>query len=489
MDRDGISARRRAWGVLGGALAGGAVLLLPAPAGLSDEAWKVAAIAVVMVIWWVGNVLPRAVTSLLPLLAFGPMGVLPMGQTAVAYAHPLLFLMLGGFVMGHAMEKAGLHERLTAWVLKPDWVRAGPRRVVAVLMLVTAGFSGIVSNTATVLMMLPLALAVAQAIDDKPERRAGFALALAYAASIGGMTTLIGTPPNAVLAGMAPDFAGSEVGFARWMLIGVPAALLMLPLAWWAVAVSTYDMPRQFSREVAAPKMPAARPGERWVAGVIVVAMLAWLTRGDKALGWVTIPGWGGFFPGKGFELDAGVALLAATALFVVPGVKTSDGGRRTLLTWNEAEGAIPWSVILLLGGGFALAKGISTTGLTQWVAGGVSSLEGVPTVAKLFAVCLTMTFVTELTSNTATAQIVLPILGDAAPVVGVAPLAWMVPATLSASCAFMMPVATAPNAIVAEGGNVDTKRMMQAGIRLNLLGAVVLTGIGWLWVPVVFGG
>lgn len=484
----GIPAQRRAVGVALGLGLAALVWWAPRPASLTPEAWSVASISVLMAVWWVADVLPRAVTSLVPLVAFPLTGAMSMGDTAPSYGHPLLFLMLGGFVMGAGMEQVGLHERLTALLLRPAWVRRGPRRVLGALMLVTAGMSGLVSNTATILMMLPLAFAMAR-VGARPgeDARGAFVLALAYAASIGGMTTLVGTPPNAVLAGMVPDLIGSEVGFAQWLWIGVPAAGLLLPVAWWSVAVNTYALPDRFTSPVPAPDMPAAHAAERWVIGVVGMALVAWLTRSDKVLGDLTLHGWESWVDGKGYELDAMVALLAAMALFAVPGVRGPDGHRTVLLSWSETERAIPWSVLLLLGGGFALAKAIVATGLTEWLASGISGLEGVPLAGKVLVVCLVMTFVTELTSNTATAQIALPILAQAAVVSGVAPMMWLVPATLSASCAFMMPVATAPNAIAAEAGGVSGREMARAGLQLNLLGAAVITLLTMVWVPWVF--
>lgn len=469
----------RGRGVVLGAVVAAVVWSLPTPTGLTIEAHKVAVIAVVMALWWVLEVLPMAVTAMMPLVLFPLAGVRTLGEVSVSYAHPLLFLMLGGFVIGHAMEQVGLHRRLTAWILAPAWVRTSPRAVLAALMIVGAALSGIVSNTATMVMMLPLASLLGRRCGEGRTQTA-FVLALAYSTSIGGMTTLVGTPPNAVLAGLAPELVGREIGFARWMAVGVPTAVLLLPIAWWAVAWWTFRLPGQFDEPIDAPVADARQPGEIAVWSLTTVAMVAWLTRADKALGWVTIPGWSTWMPGKGSELDALVAMAVALSLFLVP----AKG--RFLLSWPAVERAVPWSVLLLLGGGFALASAISATGLTAWFATAASGARGLPIALVILLICLLMTGLTELTSNTATATIALPLLATAAVAAEMDPMLWMVPATLSASCAFMMPVATAPNAIAVEGGGVDPRDMVRAGLVLNILGAVAITIIGALWLPLV---
>ncbi|MGC6493042.1 MAG: SLC13 family permease [Myxococcota bacterium] len=460
-----------------GLVLAGVVSGLPTPEGLPYDAQLTAAVAVLMAVWWVFDSLPRAVTSLVPLVAFPVMGIQTLGVSAASYAHPLLYLMLGGFVMGAAMERVGLHERLVALVLQPHWIRINPRRILAALMLATAGLSGLVSNTATTLMLLPLAVSLGRGCDSVP----AFVLGLAYAASIGGMSTLIGTPPNAVLAGMSPDLAGVEIGFAGWLLVGIPAVLLLLPAAWWVLTRMAFEVPESSGAAADAPTVPAWREGEQRVLWIVVGAFVLWLARAEKDLGVVTLPGWGPWFDGKGSELDAGVAMLTAIVLFAVP------LGRNTL-TWREVESSIPWGVLLLLGGGFSLAGAVASSGLTAWIASGADAVAGWPTWLTVSLICTAITFVTELTSNTATTQIALPLLAEAATRAGVAPLAWMIPATLSASCAFMMPVATAPNAIAAEAGGVSTADMVRGGLVLNMAGVAVLTVIGVGWVPWAFG-
>jgi sodium-dependent dicarboxylate transporter 2/3/5 len=473
----------RRWGVAIGIVAAVCVRLLPTPDGMGADAHSVAAVAVMMAGWWVFGVLPMPVTALVPLVAFPLIGIASLKEVATSYAHPLLYLMLGGFVIGHAMERVGLHRRLTAWMLAPSAVRRSPQAVLAALMLVGGGLSGLVSNTATTLMMLPLAVHLADRCGGGPARPA-FVLGLAYSTSIGGMTTLVGTPPNAVFAGLAPTLIDFDVGFDQWMLMGVPTAAVMLPLAWWCVTRVGFEVPDRFVSPLEAPDASEPAEGERAVWALTALAMLAWLTRSDKAFAGLTVPGWGSLLPGSGSEADATVAMGVALLLFLVP---TPKGRRRFLLDWREVEAAVPWSVLLLLGGGFALAGAISKSGLTAWIASGAVHAQGLPLPLTVLVLCLGMTFVTELTSNTATATIALPLLSEAALVAGVPPLAWIVPATLSASCAFMMPVATAPNAIAAEAGGVAARDMARTGFALNVLGAVAITILATVWMPLVF--
>ncbi len=477
----GSSYRMR--GVMSGAVVAAVLWMLPTPEGLTSDAHAVAVMSAVMVMWWVGQVLPMAVTAMVPLIVLPLVGTSSLAEVARSYAHPLLYLMLGGFVLGHGMERVGLHLRLTAWMLGPERVRRSPRSVLAVLMLVCAVLSGLISNTATTLMMLPLATSLAARCGGGRLRPA-FVLGLAWSASIGGMSTLVGTPPNAVFAGMSETLLQRSIGFGSWMWVGVPTVLLMLPIAWWTISSWGFALGRRFDTPLVCPEVPAPHPAERVVLGIAGLALLAWLTRSDKMLGIVTIPGWSRWFDARGTELDAVVALVAAFAIFLVPSGRSD---RAHLVRWGEAERAIPWSVLLLLGGGFAMAAAIGSSGLTAWLASGAVALRGLPLPVTVLALCLVMTFVTEVTSNTATATIALPLLAEAAVAAGVDPMAWMVPATLSASCAFMMPIATAPNAIASQAGGVEARDMARAGLVLNLLGALVVTGVGVVWAPWVF--
>jgi solute carrier family 13 (sodium-dependent dicarboxylate transporter), member 2/3/5 len=478
----------RLGGVAFGLAAAALVLALPGAEGLTVAGQRTGAVAVLMAIWWLGGVLPMAVTALVPLVAFPLLDIMSIKAAAAPYAHHLNFLMLGGFVIGHATEEVGLHHRLTAHLLRPAAVRASPRRVVLAMMVSAAVISGLVSNTATMVMMLPLAASLAATTSDAPKAHSTFVLCLAYACSIGGVTTLVGTPPNAVLAGLASD-AGREISFASWMALGVPFAICALPLAWWVVTRLAMPLPDHFETPLEALPIPAWRPGERSVLAVVAGALFLWLTRRPLVLGPLDLPGWSSWVPGQ--VSDAWVAILAALVLFMLPRTgpaRPDDGAEgRFLLSWRRTEAAIPWSVLILLGGGFSLAAAISASGLTAWLAGGTAMLAELPLTLSVPLLCLAMSFLTELTSNTATTQIALPLLAAGAAAAGVDPLLWMVPAAVSASCAFMMPVATAPNAIASEAGGVAPGDMAYAGLALNVLCAGVAAVLTLVLTPLLF--
>lgn len=470
---DGLRTRTgwRLGGVAFGVLVATAIVVGPTPEGLSEPGKRAGAVALVMALWWLGGVLPAALVALLPLVAFPALGVLSTAEVAPGYADPLLFLLLGGFVLGHAMEEVGLHRRLVAVLLGPAWVRARPDRVVGALMVAAAVVSGFVSNTGTMVMLLPLGLALAARVSADGRVRSAFSLSLAYACSIGGVATLVGTAPNAVFAGLAAKLPSGPVSFLEWMAIGVPFVVLALPVAWFVVNRVTLRLPDAPDAPIAAPPWPARQRGERAVLAIIVACFAAWVTRADVNLGWATLPGWGSWVPKK---IDDGfVAMLAAMACFLIPG-RSEEGG--FLLSWRKAAAALPWSVLTLLGGGFAMANGISASGLTDWVAQGTAGLEALGDGPRTLLICVSVAFLSAFTSNTATTQVVLPLLSAGAAAAGVDPRLWMVPATISASCDFTLAVGTPPNAIAAEAGGVRAADMAFAGLILNVACAFVAT-------------
>jgi sodium-dependent dicarboxylate transporter 2/3/5 len=468
------------------------LLGLPAPEGLSVPAWRTAAVGALMATWWLGRVLPLAVTALIPVLALPVLGILPLADAAMAYADPLNLLMFGGFVLGYAMERAGLHTRLVAALLRPAWVRGAPDRVLLALMLATGLLSSILSNTATMLMLLPVAVDLGRRCTDQGRERSAFVLGLAYAASLGGLGTLVGTPPNAILANVHP-----EVTFARWSALGVPALLVGIPVAWWVVARLAILLPRRFESPPPAPH-PGPWTGQQVaVLTVLGAALIAWMFRVDidMGAGW-GVPGWGDLLP-PGASHDAWVAVGAAGLVFLIPAANPESGeDGRMLVSASGLERSVPWSVLLLLGGGFSLAEAVERTQLTQYLGQGTAWLARVQgywgegswwgLALAVLLVCLALTFATEMTSNTATAQILLPVLAAGAVTAGLDPLYWTIPATLSVSCAFMMPVATAPNAIAAAAG-VSPADMAFAGLILNFVFAVFLSILVLALVPLVF--
>ncbi|MDP7397835.1 MAG: SLC13 family permease, partial [Lentisphaeria bacterium] len=394
-----------------------------------------------------------------------------------------------------AMQKWNLHERIALNII----VRTGtnPSRLVLGFMLGTAFLSMWISNTATTLMMMPIALAVIGQIKQRADGQGienfpvALMLGIAYAASVGGIATLVGTPPNGVLItqyqGLFPD--APEIGFFQWMLIGVPTAAVLLPVTWillTRVLFNFRDLTFTGARAEIKGRIQslgAMNRGERIVLVVWVCTALAWIFRADIGLGVLTIPGWRNIFPNPAYVHNGTVAIAAAMALFAIP-VDLRRG--EFALDWNWAK-RIPWGILILFGGGLALARAFTSTGLVEWLGGKLVLLDGIPPLFVVLAIALMLTFLTEVTSNTGTTAIMLPILGGAALALGVHPLLLMIPATISASCAFMLPVATPPNAIVFDGGHVTVPQMARAGILLNLIGVVLVTLVTYfIAVPVL---
>ncbi|HEY8520485.1 MAG TPA: DASS family sodium-coupled anion symporter [Gammaproteobacteria bacterium] len=459
------------------------MLWLPPPEGLDIVPWRVAAVAVLMAVFWLTEAAPIPVTALLPVVLFPTLGVFSGVEAAAPYADPIVFLFLGGFLIALAVERANLHRRIALTVLS----RIGPREDLQVggFMMATAAISMWVSNTATAALMLPVALSVVPpAVDGGSNRpRSEFAtalmLAVAYGASIGGMATLIGTPPNAFLAGFMRATYGVEIGFAEWLLVGVPFSLVMLIGCWLlltrvAYKVSVKDIPgaRAVVREELRKMGPLSRMEKR-VAVVFAATAALWIFRPLLARRWPELQ-----------LSDTTIAMAAALALFFVP-----SGERRgeQLLHWECAR-RVPWGVLVLFGGGLSLAAAVADSGLAEWIGTRLAALEGVPVLVLVLAVAAVVLLLTELTSNTATTATFLPIVAALAVSVGQDPLLLTIPAVLAASCAFMLPVATPPNAIVFGSGHVTIPQMVRAGLWLNLGGLVAIMLVTYLLVGAVFG-
>lgn len=466
-----------------------ASLLMPAPAGMEPAAKRLLGVAALMACWWLGEVAPLAAVALLPLVLFPFLGVLGMEETAASYADQTIFLFLGGLLIAAASQRWGLHRRMALNVLCLLGVR--PRSLVLGFMAATASVSMWVSNTATAVMMFPIGLSVILYVtgrrpeeirEAKGEERnfsVALMLGIAYGASIGGMATLVGTPPNLVLAGQLRKlFPGApEIGFARWMAAGLPLSLVFLCAAWFCLCWVLFPVRRlgagrgrdllRRERE----EMGSMSRGEAWTLAAFLAAVVLWLTREPLPLGALRFPGWSSLVPWDSSVQDSTVAMAAAVSLFLVP-VDRSRGVY--VLDWEWAS-KIPWDVLLLFGGGFALAGAFRGTGLTAWFAERLHGLEGLPPVTMVLAVCLVMTLLTELTSNTATTAVMLPVLAATALKIHVNPLVLMVPAALSASCAFMLPVGTPPNAVVFASGCLDVATMARAGVLLNVLGLILI--------------
>ena len=472
---------RRWGGFVAGPLAAALVLVL-GPV-MSDPAQRVAALATWMAVWWLTAAVPLAATALLPLLLLPLAGVGKIDQVAATYADPIIFLFLGGFFMAAASERWGLHRRLALAVISAVGTEA-PRVILAV-MLATGFVSMWISNSATAAMMLPITVALMElARREAPERAATFGTALvlgmAYSASIGGVATLIGTPPTAIFAAAAANLAGRPVGFAEWMAVGLPIAALMLAACWFLLVRVLFPLRGALGGVEQLVTRERASLGE-WSAGPIVtvavlaLAATAWVFREPKRLGVLTIPGLADLIPAIS---DAGIAVGAALVLFIAP---VSFTQRRFALDW-EAAVRIPWDVLVLFGGGLALAAAFDKSGLSAWLAGRLAGLHGAAPVLIVGAVTLFFVLLTELTSNTATAAMAMPLVAALAPVLGADPVRLMAAAALGSSLGFMLPVGTPPNALVYGTGAVTVGQMAKAGVWLDLIGVLVITAVISVW-------
>jgi sodium-dependent dicarboxylate transporter 2/3/5 len=457
------------------------LFLLPT-GSLAGDAKTVAAVVAWMALWWVSDAAPLAATALLPLVLFPLLGVRAVGDVAPRYGDDMVFLFFGGFVVALAVESAGLHRRLAVAILLALGTSA--RRLVWAFLLVTAGMSMWLSNTATTLMMLPIAAGVVErtgATDRVPSGPATrIFLAIAYGASIGGLATLIGTPTNVVLAGMAPSLVPglAPLTFGGWMLFGVPLVAALLPLAGLLLArgLPGDDAPGVadvLRREHAA--LGPVSPPERRAALLFCVTAVAWVTRARMDLGAFALPGWSQLLDDPNLVGDAVPAVAAAIAATIIPR-RDSKGG--ALVSWNDIQHGVPWGALLLFGGGFAIADGMHSSGLDTWLASRLDVLAALPFAAMILAVCLVSMAATELTSNTAVATLLLPIMAAIAGPLGVPPYLLMVPTAVACSCAFMLPVATPPNAIVIGSGHVTARDLLLEGLRLNALSALLITAL-----------
>ncbi len=470
---DGRSTHQKVGVVLGPAAAL-LIILSDAPAGLSDTGWTTAAIGVLMAVWWATEAVPIAVTALLPLVVFPLLGIASIQETAAPYSNKVIYLFLGGFIVAFAMQRWDLHRRIALSVLQV--VGGDGRSLIGGFMLASALISMWVMNTSTTMMLLPIAISIItvihRSVDSLDEKaRADFQYALllgvAYGATIGGMATLVGTAPNAMLAAFMQDNHGIEIDFASWMMVGLPLSIVMLPLAWLALTRFVFQVDFQTSGEGRAElkkmkddlgniKVPEIR-----VAIVFTIMALAWITRPLLAQ-----------VPGLAALDDSGIAMAGAIALFLIPSGDKSDP---FLIRWRYVE-KLPWSVLILFGGGLTLAGAVNRTGLAEWLGGNLQSVGMLPLAIIVIAVTTLIVFLTELTSNIATTATFLPVIAAIAYKSGIDPIVLTVPVTFAASCAFMLPVATPPNAIVFGSGLLTIPKMMRAGMALNIIGIIVVS-------------
>lgn len=427
-------------------------------AGFAADAAVTMGITVVTVIWWVFEPIPIPATSLLPLALLPLFGVLTGQQVSAAYGNPLILLLLGGFILSTALARNGAHRRI-ALTMVNIFGGNSSRRLVFGFMAASAILSMWISNTATTLMLLPVALAVLEKAED-PKLATPLLLGIAYAASIGGIGTPIGTPPNVVFMGIYTQITGLEIGFAQWMAWAVPIVLVLVPLiALWLTRNLTH------TGSIDLPKVGAWQSGEVRVLIVFALTALLWITRKEPMGGWTA---WMDF----PYSNDYVVAFVAVVALFIIP-----DGKGERLLDWETAT-TIPWGMLILFGAGIAIAAAFTSSGLSQMIGTLLSGLAALHLLLLMLSICLVVTFLTEATSNTATTTLLMPILGAAAIGAGMDPKLFMIPAAMSASCAFMLPVATAPNLIMFSTGRFTIETMAREGFALNFIGALVI-GVG----------
>ncbi|WP_309383367.1 SLC13 family permease [Cerasicoccus frondis] len=467
------------------------ILLVPTPDGMSVEGQRVAAVAALMAIWWISEAIPIPITSLLPIVLFPKLRVMSSQESTAPYADHLIYLFMGGFVIALAMQRWNLHRRIALVIIHV--IGFSPSRLVLGFMVATAVLSAFVSNTATAVMMMPIGMAIiSQATDeisalklDVPQKSidafgTNLMLGIAYAASIGGIATIIGTPPNTVLASYLSNTYNYEISFMKWMAVGVPLVLIFIPLSWIWLTRFAYPMKGLAlpnSDDIINEEIKLLGPmskGERYTLIIFLITAVCWIMRS-----WVAK-----WFPITDMVKDSTIAIAGAIALFLIP----VDFKRRIfVMNWEWAV-KLPWSVLVLFGGGLALAEGFKVSGLTAWTVDQVSFLEQMPILIIILGLAALVTFLTEMTSNTATTTLLMPVLAGVAIGLGQSPLLLLAPAAMSASCAFMLPVATPPNAIVFGSGKVTIPEMVKGGFALNVMGIFIITALVYLILVPVFG-
>ena len=491
-DVGGQYDRRQKIGLVAGPVLFAAIMLAPTPEGLSAGGQAVAATTAWVAAWWIGEAIPIPATSLLPIVLFPLTGALDVDATTAPYANDLIFLFMGGFFIAMAMQRWDLHRRIALRTIRV--VGTGPKRIILGFMIATAFLSMWVSNTATAMMMTPIGLAVILQTSDIVDRTdtdipteqgefnfgTGLMLCIGYAASVGGVGTIIGTPPNLVLVGAINETFDQTISFAQWMLYGVPIAALGVVIIW--VYVTRFIIP---------PKMDTLPGGmeiideeinalgsmtreEKLVLVVFTATAAAWISRS-----FVLEP----IIPGIA---DSVIAIVGALALFLIP-AREDDGSFTFLLDWETAVN-IPWGIILLFGGGLSIAAGFEETGLAEWLGGLLSGLEGVSIVLVMAVVVLLTIFMTEVTSNTATTAMLMPIMASLAVGLAIHPYGIMIGAATAASFAFMLPVATPPNAVVFGTGYITMPQMAKTGFGLNIIGILLVIALALTWLPLIWG-
>jgi len=453
------------------------------PEDLSREGQLVLACTFWIAIWWITEAVPIAITSLLPIILFPLTGALGLSETTSSYGHKYIFLYIGGFILAIAIEKWNLHKRIALNIIR--LIGTNVKSIILGFMIATAFMSMWISNTATSVMMLPIGIAIVLQLKDNPSTVEDeneifgkvLMLAIAYSASIGGLATLIGTPPNLVLAGILEELYGVEISFSKWISFGLPVSILLLFICWkyltnYAFSIKQEAFPggkAEITKQL--KSLGKVTFEEKLVMTVFFMTALAWITRSFLLQAWIAAID------------DTIIAVTAAVILFILPS-KSRRGEK--LLSWSEAV-KLPWGILLLFGGGLALAQSFKSTGLAEWIGGQLSSFEGLSLILMLFILIAMMNFLTEITSNLATTAMMLPVLAPLALSVNIHPYIFMIGATLAASCAFMLPVATPPNAVVFGSGYLKIIDMVKAGVFMNIISILLLTLITYYLLPEIW--
>jgi sodium-dependent dicarboxylate transporter 2/3/5 len=462
------------WGLWGGLAVFAAMLILPAPAGMPLAAWQTSAIVVLMAVWWMTQALPLTATALVPFLAFPLLGIMNATETAASYYSPILFLVLGGAMIALAIERTGLHRRLALAIVGRGG--SSPGAMLLAFMAATAIISFIVSNTATSLIMMPIAVAVLAAARVEPGHTDGFsgalAMGIAFAASIGGLGTLVGSPTNAIAAGIIERTTGLRIDFLTWAIYGLPLVALAIPLCWLILMKVQRVRPTDFDPASALAGLGEACP---WSAAEkrlipLIAAVVAF---------WVALPFLTPYLP-KDSLTDGTIAIAGALLLFLIP-----DGTGRAILNWEEANRA-PWGVIMMFGGGLALAAGIGESGLAQWLGVALQPLRSVHPLIVVAVLVAIVIVITEFASNVAAASGIIPVVAGIIAATGIDPILLALPAAWAASWGFMLPSGTGPNAIAWATGHIALPRMLKAGLILDLAGVPLMVAVVWLLAPLL---
>ena len=457
---------------------------------------RMAAVAALMAVWWITDAIPLFATALLPMILYPLLGILTAKATAPIYINSTIFLFMGGFMIALTMEEWNLHRRIALFIIRV--IGGGPSRIVLGFMVAAAFLSMWISNTATAIMMVPIGMAIVSqmeakfSLEETKKFTLGLMLGIAYACSVGGLATLVGTPPNlAFVRIFAITFPTAQpIAFGTWFIMGFPLSVLMMVIIWLLLTKVYFRVPSHITVDKSIVESEYKELGsmgfeERCVLTVFFLTAVLWIFRKELNLGFVSIPGWSQLVPYPKMIDDGTVALFMAMLMFLIP-TRSVNAQHPTIMGADVIKN-IPWNIVLLFGGGFALAKGFQVTGLSALIGTKFAGLAGLHPIVMILVVCFGLTFLTEVTSNTATTQMILPILAALSYDIKIDPLFLMIPAALSASCAFMMPIATPPNAIVFGSGRIKIVEMVKVGIFINILGAIVITAFFYFIATVIF--